>query len=321
MGHVSQQHVFLIELGLIGIATFRSPDLPDYGAYLDFKLASLDEEYYARFEPATFIIRSFSDWLSDSYYLFFLIYALISVVIKICAIQKLTTLFYLSLLSYLSFDFPIHEMIQMRAAVSMGIMLWALLFVYDKRIWPFIGLVLLAISFHYSAILVLPLYFLNPHEINTKKQISFLLGAFVLGVMKVGLGYWIQFIPIAFIQNLYQIYHSHEMIEENGTSIFSFTILMLTILQFILLFNVNKLQEHNKYIYLLLKIQTISLCSFFIFNDMPMIGGRISEFYRIPFIISIPLISFLLKNRTKGKVIVVAVCLVFFIRFFTLYYL
>lgn len=316
--YVTYQHIAFISLLLILIATFRNPELPDYDVYLGFKLHAFDDE---RFEPSIFLIRSVSDWISSSYYVFFSIYALLAVVIKLCALNQLTNLFFLSLLCYIGMDFPIHEMIQMRAAVAMGIMLWSFVFIYERRYWSYLGIVLLAVFFHYSALLILPLYFLNPYSINKRLQIIILLISFSMGLAGIGLAYWVQFIPFEFVQNLFQAYQYQTFVENESFNPFSITIIVLTIVQIILLSYADKLQMYNRYIYLLLKVQSASIVSFFLFNDMPIVGGRISEYYRIAFVISVPLIIYVCRYRNMGKLIVVAFCSIFYIRFLTLYYL
>lgn len=313
--------IFFIGFILILIATFRNPELPDYYTYLSFKLASLSEEYYERFEPSMFFIRSFSDWITSSHYMFFFIYALLAVIIKLYALNRLTNLFFLSLLCYVAMDFPIHEMIQMRAAVSMGIALWAFIFIYKRQLGAYIATTLLAVSFHYSAMLIFPLYFLNPYSINKKLQIILLAVSFLIGIVGIGCTYWIQFISFDFVQKLFHAYQYQTLIEDEAFSIFSITVVVLTAVQLFLLLHADRLQLYNRYIYLLLKVQNLSIISFFLFNDMPIVGGRISEYYRIAFIVSVPLIIYICNNRIVARLIVVALCCMFYFRFFTLYYL
>jgi len=315
--YVTYQHIAFVSLLLIFIATFRSSTLPDYDAYLGFKLDAFDDE---RYEPSIFLIRSLSDWVSSSYYTFFFIYALLAVVIKLCALNQLTDLFFLSLLCYIGMDFPIHEMIQMRAAVAQGIMLWSFIFIYEKRLVLYAWTVLLAVFFHYSALLILPLYLLKPYSINKKLHIIMLFISFVIGLTKIGFTYLVQFVPIEFVQGLFQAYQYQTFVEEEFFSPFSMTIIVLTITQIILLLKADKIRMHNRYIYLLLKVQSASIISFFLFNDMPIVGGRISEFYRIAFIVSVPFVIYICNNRIVARLIVVVLCSMFYLRFLTLYY-
>lgn len=309
--------IVVIILILCLIATYRDPFLPDYESYYNFRVHYVNDE---RLEPSTFLIRDISIFLSNSFYLFFFIYALIAITLKLVAIHRLTNYVVLSLLAYLALDFPIHEMIQMRVAVAMGFMLLSLPYIYEKKIVQFIFIVALATTFHYTALLALPLYFINVENINKRREIFLLLLSFLVGLLKTGITFIIGYIPIDFVQYLYNMYKQTDIFS-NEESIFSIMIMCLFVIQMFLLWNVEKISTTNKYIFLLIKIQTISLCSFFLLNDMPTIAGRVSEFYRIAFIISIPLIVPLFKQNIIGKFLTVIICTVFYFRLLSLYYI
>ena len=310
---------FLVVLILILclIATYRDSNLPDYESYYNFAMNYTDDE---RFEPSIFLIRDISNYLSCSFYMFFFIYALISVTLKALAIHRLTNYVVLSFVAYMALDFPIHEMIQMRAAVAMGIVLLGIPYIYEKKIVQYFTIISIATLFHYTSLLALPLYFLNARNIDVRKEIILIVICFIIGTIKIRITYVIGYIPIDFVQHLYHMYEQASLFG-NDESVFSLMIMFLLVIQFLLLLNAEKISMANKYIFLLVKMQTISLCSFFLLNEMPIIGVRVSEFYRIAYIISIPLLVCLFKQQVIGKIVVVIICSIFYIRLLSLYYI
>lgn len=299
------------------IATFRDASLPDYESYYNFRVYELEVE---RLEPGAFLIRDISIFFSDSVYLFFFIYALIAIVIKVVAIHRLTDYVLLSLTVYLAIDFPSHEMIQIRAAVAMGFLLLSIPYIYKKKIIPFLIIVFVGTIFHYTALLAIPLYFFNPKVINKKREIIVVVLSFILGVLGIGITYIVEYIPIDFIQNLYFAYKFGNNVS-GMTSVFSITMLFLFIIQIFMIYYVEKIFVNNKYIILLVKIQTISICSFFLLFDVPTVAGRVSEFYRIAYVISLPLIIPCFKQPAIGKLLVILICTTLYIRCISLLYI
>lgn len=314
---LSWPFIIIVIFILCLIATYRDSSLPDYINYYNFIVYNINNE---RLEPSTFLIRNISFLLSNSFYIFFFLYALISITLKLIAIHQLTKYVILSIIAYLAIDFPIHEMIQMRAAVAMGCVLFSLPYIYERKKIQFILITAIATTFHFTALLAVPLYFINAKIVNKKREIFLIALCFCIALFKGGITFIIEYIPIDFVQQLFHMY-KQQNISFNEESIFSIMIMCLLIIQMILLCNIEKISLSNKYIFLLIKIQTISLCSFFIFHDIPIVAGRISEFYRIAYVISIPLIVPLFKQHIIGKIIVVLICSVFYIRLLTLYYI
>jgi hypothetical protein len=82
-------------------------------SYTDVNLLAL--------EPAFWIIKWFNDnFFSGNVHTFFLIYAILGVFIKFLAIKRLSKLPWLSVGTYLSLYFILHEMAQIRAGVAAG---------------------------------------------------------------------------------------------------------------------------------------------------------------------------------------------------------
>ena len=315
---IKNKKVYSILIGilLVFVATFRDTTLPDAQNYIDFAENIYEEE---RYEPITIIIKNISDIFSSNYRIFFFIYALISIFLKIYSINHISNLIFYSILAYYSILFPIHEMIQIRAALAVSLILISLPYIYhrDKKYFLIIALSTLA---HYSALIALPLYWLNPYNINKKWNYIIILISFLLAFFKIVISFLISLIPIPFINNLYNAYQIQNQIEGIENSIFSLSIFLIIFVHIMLIMHANRIYKKFKYIYLYLKIQTISIALFFLFNDIPVIGGRLSELLRCVIIFTLPLLIYVFNKRIYGSLIAITICTLFFIRFYTLYY-
>ena len=91
----------------------------------------------------------------------FLLFAILGVSFKLIAIKQLTELWFLSLILYLSNFFILHEMTQIRAGVASAFLLLCVKPIYDRDLKRFLLFAVLGFLFHYSAIVILPLWFLG----------------------------------------------------------------------------------------------------------------------------------------------------------------
>lgn len=205
----------------------------------------------------------------------------------------------LSLIVYLSLYFILHEMTQIRAGVAAGLFLLSIPDIYDRNFRKFIIKSLLAFSFHYSAIVMLPLYFLNPKKLNI---IYFLLPivGFILAIFNLSQFFLLNFIHmlpnfLAYKINIYlALLELGEHSEINIINVYSFLLFSIYFFCFFLYVK-NKIK--NNYDILFIKTLTISLFSFYFFSDVPVFAFRISEFLNIVVIIFLPNLIFYFKQK------------------------
>ena len=113
-----------------------------------------------------------------------LFFALLSVILKITAIKKLSFNPYLVILFYYSYYFFLHEMTQIRIGLASAIFFTSLIFYLKGNKKIFIMLILVATFFHYSAIMYLLLLFFDSKYFN-KYFYSFMIGlSLILGYLK-----------------------------------------------------------------------------------------------------------------------------------------
>lgn len=189
-------------------------------------------------------------------------------------------------------------MTQIRAGIASGILLLCIKPLYDRNFKTFFFLVVIAVSFHYSSVIILPLWFLNPFSLKRKFYLSVLPLAYLLALKGVTIGYLVEQVPLPQVQSLYSMY---QMQIENGEgdviNLFNSLQILRCIVLYFLVYYSSLIVLNNKYIFLLIKIYTIALTSFVLFSDIPVISFRISELLSIVEIVLFPLIVYVFKEK------------------------
>jgi hypothetical protein len=234
--------------------------------------------------------------------------------IKFLAIKRLSKLPWLSVGVYLSSYFILHEMTQIRAGVATGFFLLSIPDIYNRNFKKFILKALLAFSFHYSAIVMFPLYFLHPKKLNVAYFILPIVGLILayFDLSKTFLSNLANLAPnfLAYKVNIYlTLLELGEHSEINIVNIYYSSLLLLTYFGFFLYIK-NKIK--NDYDILFLKILTLSLFSFYFFSDVPVFAFRVSEFLHTIMIIFLP--NFILYF--KQKEIIFLLVILFLLRTF-----
>jgi hypothetical protein len=299
-------------------------------AGLRFESVSMDYENYlyayynsdgdSRFEPTfTIIVRVVKHTFNNPIFLF-IIYATIGVSLKFIAIKQLSKLYILSALLYLSNFFLLHEMTQIRVGIASGILLLCIKPLYERNFKSFFFLVLVAISFHYSSVIILPLWFLTPYSLNRNFYLSIVPLSYIMVVCGLTLGFLIKQLPIEQVQKLYSMYTLQiENGEGDVINLFnSLQILRCCILMF-LIYSINIIESKNKYAVILIKIYTVALTCFILFSDIPVVSFRISELLSIVEIILIPLLLYVFKE--KRIAIFFPICIGLFMLLINLFYI
>lgn len=271
-------------------------------SYKDIDLSAL--------EPAFWVIKWFNDiFFNGNVRTFFLIYAILGVSIKFLAIRRLSKLPWLSVGVYLSLYFILHEMTQIRASVATGLFLLSIPDIYNRNFKKFTLKALLAFSFHYSAIVMLPLYFLHPKKLNMAYFLLPIVGLIsaYFDLSKTLLSNLADLAPnfLAYKINTYlTLLELGEHSEINIVNFYYSSLLLLTYFGFFLYIK-NKIK--NDYDVLFLKILGLSLFSFYFFSDVPVFAFRVSEFLNVVTVIFLP--NFILYFKQKELIFLLVILL------------
>lgn len=118
-------------------------------------------------EPGYSLISSLVISLTDDYQILQLVVLLIASIFFFKAVSKYTQNLYLVLLVYLGYVYLTLNMSGIRQALSLSIIFYALQYIESKQFWRFLFFVVLAIMFHYSSLVVIPLYWVLNKKFST----------------------------------------------------------------------------------------------------------------------------------------------------------
>ncbi len=230
-----------------------------------------------------------------SFGLVLLIFALLSVGLKILAIKKYSYAPLASVLYFFSWLFLLQDFTQIRAAVAVGILLFAVQDIYQRNLFRFIFKVGLACLFHYSSLLIVPLYFVSKEKLN-KKVYLILLSIFIfLGLQKsINIFTIIPGLSVMSSKlNAYMLFQG--MTEINVLNINS---LINVLLVFILVLNYEKIRQYSNYSVIFIKQSYLSCLSYLVLSAVPVLAFRVSELYAIANIITISYLCVVFKKTS-----------------------
>lgn len=271
-------------------------------------------------EPTFVWISSFVHYAFHDIRYLFVIYAFLGVFLKYLAINSLTPLLLLSLAIYIGKVYGLYDLNAIRASVSASLLLFCIQPLSKREPLKFFPLVVLAILFHYSAFLFLPLWFLSNEELTFKSK--FIMGsiipiAYLFCFLNLNL---VELIPIPLIQRKLDAYALAETMgkeDSSGVNIFNLVQLGRCTLFYYLLYFYDTLKLKVQSLSIMMKILLISIILLPLFSFTSILSLRSASLFAVVDIILFPLIYYTIKPRVVGKVIVVLIATFFL--FFYLY--
>ncbi|MEY4964167.1 MAG: hypothetical protein RLZZ323_1486 [Bacteroidota bacterium] len=151
----------LIVVSVILLAGLRGAIEGDYLSYYDiFKSSITSTNKELIIEPLYFLFNKFINNLGLNFQIVIIIMAVISVIPKYRFFFRESPNFGFTAFIYFCTVYFIFDFIQIRQAVTISLFIIALKFVIERKIIPYIIIVLFATLIHYSAIILLPGYYL-----------------------------------------------------------------------------------------------------------------------------------------------------------------
>ncbi|MEO8568809.1 MAG: EpsG family protein [Ginsengibacter sp.] len=213
-----------------------------------------------------------------------LFFACASVAMKIFVFDRFSINPYLIILLYFSHYFFLHEMTQIRIGFAAAIFLISLIFYFKNNYKTFVGLILMATMFHYSALVYLIVLFIKKENFNWYIYSFLLIISFVLGFMKFPL--------FTLVGNLFSIsgnsgkIANYSKLIEYGLSddVKVFNIINLTKIccSIYLMYLVPKHEflKDQKLIFFL-KCNIISIFTLSLFSGVPLVAFRLSDLFSV----------------------------------------
>lgn len=269
-------------------------------------------------KPSASILVEYSFiWIStllkniyDDIHIVFLFYALIAVSIKFYAIQKLTPLVSLALIIYIGNFYLLHDCIQIRASVASAFFLLSIKPFSEGRKWIGAIWLLIALFFHYSALMLFIVLFLS------NKPLSFTWRIALACLVPIGMLFFVMHIdlitslPIPYIQEKVSTY---EELKNKGIfdeiSLFNVLVWMRIVVFLYALFFYDTIVAYCKYLPLILKIMGISIFSFFALSSIPILSERVNEMFGIVEILLFPCIYYTIKPENAAKALVCSIAI------------
>lgn len=278
-------YLFFLSILLIIIATFRDSEMRDYLNYYEFFLkGSADWK-----EPSFTLFTSFTSSYNINPIWGFFIFALLSISIKMYDIVKLSPSFWGSFIVWLGSTFILHDMIQIRAAVASGILIWSIKYIYYRRFYHFIICILLASAFHYSSLVFCLFYFLKPYKIQKKLYLIIIPIAYICASWGITFGGLVSSINLPSIQTLYKFY----CLENDSLNIFNPFQILRIITAVILVYRNNIIMKFYPYSTIVIKIYVIGIISLLLLSDISTLAIRVSELILCVEILTVPLIVYI----------------------------
>jgi hypothetical protein len=295
---------------LFAIAGFRPAGIDnDYAGYVTY-YQDIASGLIVAVEPTFLFISSCVKYFFNNPAYLFVIYAGLGISLKFYAIDHLTKLKALTIVVYFSGFFLLHEMTQIRVGVAAGLLLLCIEPIRERNLWKFLLLASLAFLFHFSAIVIFPLYFLSPTKFNNKVYVVLIPGAYLLNFLKIDLFAFVNLIPIQLIQTKVGSYSFYAE-EDNTINLFNYLHLSRCMLACLMAWKWKNIMEHNLNGILLVKIYIISLFMFVALSSVPGISSRISELLQIVEIILLPFIIYIFREKGMASIFVVIIGLIF----------
>lgn len=290
--NISMQSKIAIYIVLVFIVICRPETMADYTNYITaYDVGGYDAE---RFEPAWKLLSVLLKFMGSSYMGMIILYACISVFLKWKAILDMGPYIWVSLAIWLSHTFMFHDMVQIRASVTVGFLLWAIKYKCDNKIPLMVLCFALALIFHYSAIAFIALFFFSCKK--TYKWI-YLLVIPVSYVFALTNHSVMDLIGIGDLGALGEIYNRYEGDED--ANIFTLIQTCQCAICVVLWFGIDKLTKISPYVLILLKTYTVGCVLLLLFNSIATVAVRFTELMCATEILLYPFILNILSVKSK----------------------
>jgi hypothetical protein len=214
-------------------------------------------------------------------FIFFGIFAMLGISFKLIGILRYSKFVGLSVILYFLTYYFLHDYTQIRAGVASGIFLLSIGNLVERKTFSYFFKAMMAIVFHYSALIMLPIYFVIKYVNSAAFKYLPAIGI-ALVVLKIDLSK----ILLSILSYNEFIYNLFLMKRGYGEDIAVFNLISLSFVFVFYFISIIELKldrvDHTLY-----KILSISLFVFFSFSSlkMPVITFRMYEFLNIVIVI------------------------------------
>lgn len=280
---VSDLMLGFVTVTLIAFAGLRrigaDQDSNAYAAYYRLPDTALNDVV----EPSFTWIRATTSAVSqvDGFRYLLVTYAVIGVGLKIAAIVKLSPLRWLSIATYFTSYFLLHEFTQIRVAVASSLILFSLKAVYEQNLRRFLLLVAMASMFHYSALLAIPLYLLRGQNLSRRSSAAILASIPVALILRELQFNPLYVVPIDTVRAKVEVYLATEEQRDLKLNIFNKVYLVKYLILYVLMFLGPRIEAKWKYFGVYIKTYAVSLFAYIALSYNSVFAIRVSELFGV----------------------------------------
>jgi len=290
-----------------------SKDREEYLNFFKFFSENTSENIPFAVEPFFFIIyKLFNYTLETQVFAFFLV-CFIGLSIKLYLIKEMSPNIKLSVLVFLSYLFLLQDMNQIRVGVALGVIYLSLSFFYKKEYFKWLFFALIAMLFHFSAVLALlaPTYVFR--NISQTKLLVALILIFLFSIFWLYLGGAVKIVGvIASVEPTGKLtwYINHSVSDAINPikRLLPHVIFLIPIL-----LKYNLIYKKYPQIEFFAPLYLMYIISFIILSPIPTLAYRISDIFLFSSVFVLPSLFLVIKQKFIANVVIVSFALFQFI--------
>lgn len=290
---------------LVLIVALRPETMADYDNYKMGYMFGVE-----RFELAYQLIHSTLHRLGQSFYIFVLVMAILTVGIKWSVILRMVHFPLLALLVWMSDILIIQDMIAIRAALASAFLLWIIYFKIDNnRLWMWVAFVCALFS-HLTALSFVIIPFLSSEKSYRKLYLIALIVSLAIPLTNESAFAYLNTFSLKEYEYLVDAYSDQE-----SANPYNLLVLARWLICVVLWWKCDTIKSVNKYFIISLKAYSIGCILFFCFWTQISVAFRFGELFWVTEIIIIPSLIYFFgtRHQTLGKLIPILIAIILFI--------
>lgn len=247
----------------------------------------------------------FLSFITSNRYVFILLYTFIIYFLYYLSLKEYSTNYFFAMMLFMGLMF-FFTFTYLRQMVGVGIAWFAIRYIYKRSLYKFIICILIAASFHNSAIVLLPLYFLSIKRFKQKNVFIFMLLCLILGLSGG---------PSALFRlygNITDMQIRTDSYAEREIGFRYEYIIEALIFLYLILKNYSLIPNTRKNIVLL--NTSLGFCAILLLFVLSLNGGRLGWYYLIGVISTLSLIANNIKSNNLTRKIIPIICFLLFFR-------
>ena len=253
-------------------------------------------------EPGFLLLNALCKSIIDNYHVFVMACTLLNLWLMLRFFSRYVQNLPLALMCYVCMGGLIISINLMRNSIAIFLFLNVIHLIQERKAWPYFGVCLLAMTFHYSAIVYFPLYFFLHRRLNKWVYLVIFLGANIILLMHISLLHYLVDIIAGSISKGLQM-HIDAYMERATNEGFRISIGYLERLftGLLVFFFMDKLYERRQENRLFVNSILLYYMMFFLFSEFDEVSIRMSYLFVVSYWIIWPeLVScFTIENNRR----------------------